>query len=158
MEYIIKKCEYEDLEEVARMYNQLARELKTSNQEEFQQSELSDNTMLRIIRSAIKECNLIIYVAKYEDEVIGFISGSEKDAFIQVTQVKQIGYIEGTYVKEEYREKKVLLQLEEELRREFKRRGFYNIEKSELESSNTATDVWASRGYQTFCEQIGKKI
>lgn len=159
MDYEIKKCEYDELVTVAHMYNQLSYELKEiSGDEYFDFSQLSDHTMLRVLRNAIKECDLIIYVAKCQGKVIGFISGSTKPCFLPASNTKEVGYIEGAFVEEQCRRSKVLSSLEEVLCEEFKRRGVYFIELNILQNNEVARSTWMSRGYETFREQMRKKI
>lgn len=151
MDYIIKRCEYEELLEVAHLYNELSRELKQfTDEKEVANTQIADHTMLRILRSAIKECNLMIYVAKDQDKVIGFISGSIKKGEALVSGGKPIGYVEGAYVLKDYNEEEVLFQLEDKLIQEFKTNkvSFSGLNDTNLRKD--CTDVWMSLGYQSY--------
>lgn len=144
---------------VAHMYNQLSFELKEiSGDAYFDFKEVSDHTMERILRNAIAECGLIIYVALEGEEVVGYISGSIKKSFMPLSSTKQVGYIEGAFVQEEFRREHVMAMLEDALVEEFKNRGVYYIELNVLQANETAKSAWEKRGYETFRKQMRKKI
>lgn len=151
MDYIIKRCEYEELLEVAHLYNELSKELQRFTQEEkAEDSGVADNTMARVLRSAIKECNLKIFVAKNDDKVIGFISGSIKKGEALVSGGNPIGYVEGAYVCGDHDKEDVLVQLEDKLLQEFKTckatyRG-WNLS----DQAQNVQDSWMSSCYQHY--------
>ncbi len=151
MDYIIKRCEYEELLDVAHLYNELSRELKQLTKEDnTDETQIADYTMLKILRSAIKECNLIIFVAKDETKVIGFISGSIKKGEALISGGNPIGYVEGAYVLHEYDGEEVLFQLEDKLMMEFKS---HKVSFCGINASNKlkdGTDHWMSAGYQSY--------
>ena len=153
MDYIIKKCEYDELLEVAHLYNELSRELKQcTNDRETEDTQIADNTMQRILRSAIKECNLMIFVAKDQDKVIGFISGSIKTGEALVSGGNPIGYVEGAYVMHEYNANEVLSQLEDKLILEFKAQKVSFSGLNDTNRMKDVTDSWMSACYQNYRE------
>ncbi len=151
MDYIVKRCEYEELLEVAHLYNELSRELKQfTNERVAEETQITDYTMNRILRSAIKECNLIIFVAKDQDKVVGFITGSIKKGEVLTSGGNPIGYVEGAYVTHEYDAEEILTQLEDKLIEEFKN---HRVCFSGLNASNKmkdGADTWMSEGYQSY--------
>ena len=153
MDYIIKRCEYDELLEVAHLYNELSRELKQfAKDNEAEDIPIADNTMQRILRSAIKECNLIIFVAKIQDKVIGFISGSIKKGEALVSGGNPIGYIEAAYVMHEYNREEILFQLEDKLLLEFKDRKACFSGLNTTNKKHEVMDNWMSTGYQSYRE------
>lgn len=159
MDVVIKRCEYEELTEVAHLYNELSKELKQyTNDNNAENMSISDHTMARILRSAIKECELIIFVAKYGERVIGFISGSIKKGDALVSGGNPSGYIEGAYVLQEYNVEDVLTQLEERLIRQFAecKAGFKGFDSNF--ASQDAKDKWMSLGYQSYKASIKKHV
>lgn len=159
MEYIVKRCERRELPGVAHMYNQLSFELKEISKDAYSDfKEVSDHTMERILRNAIAECGLIIYVALEGEEVVGFISGSIKKSILPVSVNRQVGYIEGAYVQEDCRREHVMAMLEDALVEELKNRGVYYIELNVLQANETAKCAWEKRGYETFRKQMRKRI
>ncbi len=158
MDYLIKRCEYEELLEVAHLYNELSKELQQFTKEEAEVSACSDNTMVRVLRSAIKECNLKIFVAKNGDKVIGFISGSIKKGEALVSGGNPIGYVEGAYVLDEYNKEDILGNLEDKLLQEFKKckatfRG-WNLS----DQTQNLQDSWMSTCYQNYRANSRNKV
>lgn len=153
MDYIIKRCEYDELLEVAHLYNELSGELKQFTKENKEAvTQISDYTMQRILRSAIKECNLIIYVARNQDKVIGFISGSIKNGEVQASGGKPIGYVEGAYVLHEYDGEEVLSQLEDKLIQDFVASKVCFSGLNAANKLKDGADTWMSAAYQSYRE------
>ncbi len=159
MDYIIKRCEYEELLEVAHLYNELSRELQQSMKEYGpEESQLADNTMVRVLRSAIKECELKIFVAKKDDKVIGFISGSIKKGEAYVSGGNPIGYVEGAYVLHDYDKDDVLADLEDRLLQEFKACKASSRGWNLSDMTKDLQDSWMSEGYQNYRANSERRV
>lgn len=159
MDFLVKRCEYEELTEVAHLYNELSKELKQfANDKEKEEMSISDHTMARILRSAIKECELIIFVAKSDDKVIGFISGSIKKGDTLVSSGKPSGYIEGAYVLQDCNVEDVLSQLEDKLIKQFTDCKAVYKGLDATNESQSVKDKWMSHGYQSYKASIKKHV
>lgn len=160
MEYIITGCTINELYTVAQMYNRLTNEIKdTTHEDYFEFDDLSDDEMFEMLNVAVNEEGLTIYVAKTpEGKIIGFISGSIKKSFSKNAFFKLIGYIEATYIDEQYRREGILKSLEEKLVEDFKNEGTEYIELNILSENTEAKASWQSMGYTTYREDMRKVI
>lgn len=154
-----KELEISELPQVAKLYNELAFELKeTTNDSYFDFETLSIENMLDTLKNAIQENRIKIYVAKHSVDVIGYISGTITSCFLPVSSVNKIGYIEAAYVIKDFRNRNVMKQLEERLVEYFKNEGVQFVELNVLSANITGKNYWNKSGYTTFREQMRKKI
>ncbi|XMB66551.1 GNAT family N-acetyltransferase [Mycoplasmatota bacterium zrk1] len=89
-----------------------------------------------------------IYLSIYGDKYVGFINLSTRREYVEGSESSPVGYIEGIYVKEDYREKGVASKLVDKAILFCKERGYKELG-SDTELSNVLS--------QKFHESIGFK-
>ncbi|MDR0271700.1 MAG: GNAT family N-acetyltransferase [Clostridiales bacterium] len=150
-----KEADPNELPQIAQLYNLLAYELKTmTNDPYFDFETLSDEDTL----AALQKAESKIFIAKKENEVIGFISGTVINCFLPVSKVGKIGYIEAAYVIESFRGKGIMSKLENILIEYFKSGGLEFVELNVLSGNLNAKKFWSKSNYTVFREQMRKRI
>ena len=78
--------------------------------------------------------------------------------FLAVSSIEKIGYIEGAYVNNSYRGQGIMSQLETKMMDYFRGLGLEYFELCIISKNQMARDCWEHLGYQTFREQMRKKL
>ena len=156
---IYKESSLYDLPQISNLYNQMAYELrKTTNDPYFNFDILSDNLVLERLQKIVLEDNIKIFVAKYEENIIGFISGIITNCFLPISKVDKIGYIEAAYTMKRFRKNGVMTKLEEKLIEYFRDCGLKYVELSVLSNNSQAKHFWNKSNYVTFREKLRKQL
>jgi ribosomal protein S18 acetylase RimI-like enzyme len=149
----------DDIAEVARLYTELACFIKDESQDDyFNFDTLSETAIEQNLKESLGESSRITLVAKDGGRVTGFISGEVKDCFLPFSKIKKIGYIGGAYVLPGFRNQGIMRHLESLLLAYFKNQGLTYVELNVITNNFLGKRSWESLGYQTFREQMRKKI
>lgn len=101
----------------------------------------------------------IVYLAKEKDKIMGFIAGDMRPSFFSYASLGLNGYISAIYVEEAYRKKDLSKKLETHIEEKFFRKhNAQYIELHCLSNNKRAKNLWQSLGYETFREQLRKKL
>lgn len=107
----------------------------------------------------MKDPNYAIYLAKENDNTIGFIAGDIRYSFFPYSSIGKIGYISAVYVSEKARKKGLTKYLENFITENFfQKHDITYVELHCLTSNTIAKKCWETFGYRTFREQLRKKI
>ena len=154
-----KEVELHELPQVANMYNLLAYEMiEITSDPYFNFDTLSDKTFLNHLSEAVQEKSLKIFIAKEDNDVVGFISGTITNCFLPMSNVGKIGSIEAAFVVKQYRKNGVMTVLEETITKHFKNCGLEYVELHVLSGNERARNFWSKSGYVTFREQRRKRL
>ena len=125
----------------------------------FDYSDDIEDKLKAYFEKCLKDPLYVIYLAKENDAVIGFIAGDMRTSFFPYSTLGLNGYISGVYVEENTRKKGITKQLENYITENFFRKhNATYIELHCLTSNVVAKKMWKSLGYRTFREQLRKKI
>ena len=154
-----KEADIDDLAQVATLFCQFVYEVKEiSNDPYFNFDALSNEGTLEWMKEAVHEGRVKIYIAKQDEDIIGFISGSIVNCFLPISRVGKVGYIESAYVIKPFRGNGVMSTLENMLTEHFKYCGLAYVELNVLSSNAKAKCFWDKANYATFREQMRKNI
>ncbi|MDR0310513.1 MAG: GNAT family N-acetyltransferase [Acidobacteriota bacterium] len=156
---VYAEAELFDLPQISRLYSLLAYEMKEiTNDDYFNFDTLSDEVMLNYLEQSVRENSIKIYIAKNNDDVIGFLSGSITHCFLPMSKVGKIGYIDAAYVKKDFRKKGVMTKLEKTMVEYFKSKNLEYVELNALAGNIKGKRFWNEANYVTFREQMRKRI
>lgn len=145
--------------DVARLHNRLAHFIKHETGDDyFDFDELSEEDLGEKLSSFSTDFTKRIFIAKENDQVIGFIAGEIINCFLPISKVQKVGYVAGAYVLPEHRGKRVMTNLEQRLIEHFKNHAIGYIELNVISKNSLAKKCWGSLGYTTFREQMRKEI
>lgn len=153
---------HDDMREVAFIYNEFLgslRDLTADEYFDFKDLDVEKREGLLKERMAKKQGKVLL--VKDEDlkgKIVAFISFSVIDCFLIVSSVKQIGYIDGAYVKEAYRGKGILRELEKMALASLREMGIKYLELNTLAKNIIANEAWKKLGYRVFRQQWRKRI
>lgn len=99
-----------------------------------------------------------VLIAKEKDEITGFIAGQIIECFLPVSSVKKIGYISAAYVKPDFRGRRIMRKLLNELGKWFKAQAVSYIELHTLTKNSDSKSAWENLGFETFREQMRKPL
>ena len=154
-----KEMTMNDVTEVAKLYNELAYFIKNETKDEyFNFDTLSETELEKKLKESIGKPALITFVAKDDCNVIAFISGEVRENFLPISKVKEVGYVSGAYVLPEYRKQGIIKKLERMLLEYFKKHGLAYVELNVITNNIIGKESWGLLGYETFREQMRKKI
>ena len=89
---------------VAEFYAELAVFIKEYTHDEyFNFTSLSTSELEQDLKSNLVNTDTITYVAILNDNPVGFISGSITRCFLPISKIKNVGYISGAFIREEFR-------------------------------------------------------
>lgn len=149
----------ENLDQVAGLYNDFLKDLgELTGDPYFNFKELDFEDRKERLENNYSNNRGLVLVAKDETEVVGFVSCLVADCFLVVSSIKKIGYIEGTYVKPEYRGRGITSRLEQLAVEYLKTEKVDYLELCIISNNEHARKCWEKLGYQTFREQMRKKI
>lgn len=153
---------YDDMREVASIYNEFLSSLRDLTADEyFDFKDLEVEEREELLKERMAKDQGKVLLVKDEDmkeEIVAFISFSIIDCFLIVSSVKQIGYIDGAYVKEAYRGKGILRELEKMASASLRDMGIKYLELNTLAKNIMANEAWEKLGYRVFRQQWRKRI
>lgn len=154
----------EEMRDVAVAYNEFLFALKKSTEVEdayFGFSNLDvDNRRELLLERLEKDRGKVIIVRDEDgsDDIIAFISYSIIECFLVVSPIREIGYIDGAYVRDEYRKEGILKKLDSMVVEDLRNMGIKYLELNTLVDNVKANDAWFSLGYRVFRKQWRKDI
>lgn len=155
----IEVMSIENIIEVAKLHNDLAYFIQSETKDAYFDFKILDEIGIgEHLKGFLDHPLRIIYVALYEEKVIGFIAGEMIDCYLPISRTKQVGYISGAFVKSEYRGKGVMKELENRISEYFKSSGIRYVELHFITNNNVARKTWEGLGYKTFREQARKQL
>ena len=126
---IIREAKEEDISKILKLFNDLIYSIKYVTEDDyFDFQELSLEKRYEYIRMYIHSEDSKAIVVLEKNKIIGFILAEIKDGFLKVSKIKKIGYISAAYILKEYRNKKVLKKLLEEIENFFKEKEIGYLE------------------------------
>lgn len=144
---------------VARYYAQLAVYIKEStNDDYFDFTSLSSEEIEDELRLNLNNNDLMTYVAVVGGYPAGFISGSITNCFLPISTLKKVGYISGAFISAAFRNKGIMREMENRIVQFFKDRHIKYVELNVLTKNTSGRNCWNKLGYDTFREQLRKKI
>lgn len=150
---------HEDVRAVAKLYCQLSYHFQEESTDAYWDFEnLAYSNFVRQLRRALDSEEHKVFVAKDEEEVVGFISGEIMESFLSVSDSNKVGYISSGYVDPEYRGQGIVKALEEQVIDFFRASGMKYVEVNFLSNNQLAKKAWEQLGYKTFREQARKSI
>ena len=161
MGIVYQEADFDDLHEVAELYNEFLFSLKDITKDPyFDFAELSVKDRSKLLKDRFLEEKGLVVVARDEEsrEIIGFISMAVMNCFLVVSSVREIGYIEGAYVKKAYRRQGILSKLEEMLTNHLLGKGIRYLELNTIANNQMANDSWQKLGYRVFRQQWRKDL
>ncbi len=149
----------QDVSNILSMYLELINQIKNETADPyFRFEEIHTNNLEEDLKQSIENQERCIYKAQYRDEIIGFIAGEIKDCFLPMSNIKKVGYISAAYIKQPYRKKGIMKQLENKLMEYFSKEGLKYVELHVLSKNRVAKKSWGKMGYHTFRESMRKSI
>ncbi|MDD3876117.1 MAG: GNAT family N-acetyltransferase [Bacteroidales bacterium] len=129
------------------------------NEFNFTYDENITKKLLNYFEEKLTDPYHIIYIAREENEIQGFIAGDIRPGFFTFTSLGLNGYISSIYVEECNRMKSVSKILEAYIINNFfKKHKVQYVELHCLINNTRAKKLWQTLGYENFREQLRKKI
>ena len=156
---IFEKAGEHELLEVTALFNIFLSELRDITEDPyFDFTDLPMGDREKRLVTNMLEHNGCVYIAKDGEQIIGFLSGVVIECFLAVSSIEKIGYIEGAYVKDNYRGRGIMSQLEMKMMDYFRSLGVEYCELCIISKNQMGRDCWEHLGYKTFREQMRKRI
>ncbi len=148
-----------DILKVAELHNDLVYFIQQQTRDAYWNFEelFIDDTM-KYLQEFLDSTNCRIYLAVYEDEIIGFIMGEVIRCHLPISKVSEVGYITAAYIKEGYQRNGIVKGLEEQLIHFYKMLGIQYVELNYMYKNIGAKKCWEALGYHIFREQARKEI
>lgn len=154
-----REAEIEDITHIVELHDELTYDIQRQTRDDYWNfDEINSDKTADYIMGFYHSPNSKIYVAEYEDKIIGFIMGEVVKCHLPISLVSEVGYISAAYIRKEYRRNGIMLRLEEELSYFFKNLGLQYVEVNFLQKNTGAKKCWEAMGYNTFREQARKKL
>ena len=129
------------------------------NEVYFDYSDDIEDKLKTYFEKCLKDPLYAIYLARENDDTIGFIAGDMRPSFFPYSTLGLNGYISGVYVEENTRKKGITKELENYIINHFfKIHQADYVELHCLTNNSVAKKMWEGLGYRTFREQLRKKI
>lgn len=154
----------EEMRDVAVAYNEFLFALKKSTEIEdvyFGFTKLDVDRRKELLLERLDNSRGQVILVRDEDgsdDIIGFISYSIIECFLVVSPIKEIGYIDGAFVRDEYRKEGILKRLDSMVVEDLRSKGIRYLELNTLVDNIKANEAWTSLGYRTFRQQWRKDI
>ena len=111
-----------------------------------------------MLEGIIEDDCAAIYVALDDQTQIGFIGGQIQSNFLPFSNISKVGYITGAYINQSYRRKGIMKLLEGRLLEFLKSKNIAYVDLNIISNNITGKTCWKRLGYETFREQMRKKI
>lgn len=161
MAIVYEQAGFEDLHEVAELYNEFLFSLKDITRDPyFDFADLSVKDRAKLLKDRYLEDKGLVIIARNDEDgsIIGFLSMARMNCFLMVSSVREIGYIEGAYVRKAYRRQGILSRLESMLTDRLRELGIRYVELNTIANNQMANDSWSNLGYRVFRQQWRKDL
>ncbi len=101
--------------------------------------------------------NTLLLVAEIDGEIVGFTLGKIQK-YPPIFQIEEFGYLSDTFVKEEYRRKRIGEKLTHEMLEWFKSRGMKRVELSVDVRNKIGVSAWTKFGFEPFHYRMKKNL
>lgn len=153
------RMKIEETTQVAEMYNELAYFTQRVTKDDYWDfGTLSSEYMSNSLKGIVDHPERRVFVARENDQCVGFIAGEITQCHLALSSIKKIGFISAAYVADEYRGKDVMKTLEALMVDFFRECGVKYSELFFIANNEVGRKCWNSLGYQTFREQARKQI
>lgn len=149
----------EHVNDVAQAYVDLVRHIEIETGDPYFQ--IQNVSMDEIAAHIVERANngtTVYLVATVKKEFAGFIAGGVIPCFLPISEVKEVGYIEAAFIKDEFRNQKLFMQMEEQMLDFFRKAGMKYVELNVMALNYDAKEAFKKLGYTTFREQMRKEI
>lgn len=154
-----RKAALNDITGAAKLFIDLAFHIKNSSKDVYWDFEEMPLDMTEcVIKEYIENDESCILVAEEANELVGMMILEVIPCHMVLSSHKKVGYIAAGYVKEEYRRRGVMKELEKLSNEFFKSLSIKYVEVCYLPENKGAKEAWNSMGYQCFREQARKNI
>ena len=156
---IYRKAELADTLEVAKMYRDLAVHIRDASGDPYWAfEELPVELVVPVMEGYIQGEESCIYVAEEDGILTGMILLELIPCHMPLSPYPKVGYIGAGFVKQEYRRRGIMKQLESMSHDFFRNLGIEYVEVNYLPDNPGAKENWNALGYRCFREQARKRI
>ena len=149
----------EDAAQVAVLYRDLAFHIKHTSKDPYWDFEEMPLDLTEVaVKEYIENEESCILVAEENNDIVGMMILEVIPCHMVLYSGQKVGYISAGYVKEEYRRKGIMRELEKMSNEFFKELGIKYVEVCYLPENDGAKEAWNSMGYQCFREQARKSV
>ena len=154
-----RKAILTDTSEAAVLFRDLAFHIKNSSKDVYWDFEEMPLDMTeQVIKRYIENEESCILVAEENDKLIGMMILEVIPCHMVLSSHQKVGYIAAGYVKEDYRRRGVMKELEKLSNEFFRSLSIKYVEVCYLPENAGAKEAWNSMGYQCFREQARKCV
>lgn len=154
-----RMAEIKDLQNIGELYGEFLFSLKDLTRDPYFDFETLDGrARAEILEERFRADAGMVAICLDGEDLVGFVSLSIQPCFLIVSSVREIGYIEGAYVKEGYRKRGILKRLESMITTYCKERGLRWVELFTLADNQMANESWSRLGYGNFRLQWRKDL
>ena len=154
-----RKATLEDALQVAGLFRDLAFHIKNSSKDpywDFEEMPLDMTT--EVIKGYIAGEESCVLVAEENADIVGMMILEVIPCHMVLYSGQKVGYIGAGYVKEDYRRKGIMKELEKMSNDFFKDLGIKYVEVCYLPENAGAKEAWNAMGYKCFREQARKCV
>ena len=156
---IYRKAKTDDALQVAALYRDLSFHIKNGTTDpywDFEEMPLDMTT--EVIKGYIAGEESCVLVAEENADIVGMMILEVIPCHMVLYSGQKVGYIGAGYVKEDYRRKGIMKELEKMSNDFFKDLGIKYVEVCYLPENAGAKEAWNAMGYQCFREQARKCV
>ena len=154
-----RKATLEDALQVAALFRDLAFHIKNGTKDpywDFEEMPLDMTT--EVIKGYIAGEESCVLVAEENSDIVGMMILEVIPCHMVLYSAQKVGYIGAGYVKEEFRRKGIMKELEKMSNDFFRSLGIKYVEVCYLPANEGAKEAWNGMGYQCFREQARKCV
>lgn len=149
----------EDIQEITVLYINLTMYIKQeTNDPYFEINDFSEQDIMSSLEKNLQDKTRTIFIAVENKKIIGFIAGGIIDCFLPFSKISKVGYISAAYVSKENRNKGIMKNLEKMITSFFREHKLDYAELNVISSNIIGKKTWINLGYNTFREQMRKKL
>jgi len=152
---ILRTPKWEDLDDLMELTNSLVEEDADIHRIEKVTKE-QETDWLGSWLAKIEKRQLFCLVAEVDGDIVGFTLGKIQKT-PPILQIEEFGHLSDTFVKEEYRRKRIGEKLTYELLEWFKSKGIKRVELSVDVRNKIGVSAWTKFGFEPFHYRMKKK-
>jgi ribosomal protein S18 acetylase RimI-like enzyme len=153
------EAQKKDIPRLAVLYINLALYIKQETKDPyFEINEIPEQELTTRLKVDIQDQSKKIFVAVEDNNILGFIACEIIDCFFPFSKINKVGYISAAYVSEDHRRKGIMKKLEIMSTDFFRRHSLEYAELNVISNNVVGKKIWNSLGYNTFREQMRKKL
>jgi len=157
--YKLREMEISDIDHVVVLYNDLAYYVqKETSDPYFDFEHLNAKGIEEYLKGTLDKKTIKTYIAEFDGDIVGFITGEIISCFLPLSSTKEIGYINGCFIKENHRKKGITKALMNKIEDFFKDSKIRFVELHYILGNNVAEKTWTRLGFSTFRFQMRKLL